>query len=691
MDIVTYALSKKLVNGIQSGLVNATVDNTNCSITFNWTNGTSSTLTFPKPADGDKGDKGDNGVSVQNVEIREISNVRHLIVTLDDSTEIDAGILPNEQYDDTAIKQDISDLQSDKQDKADNSLGTTSKTVTGAINEIYGTQLDNVGFSSDYKNIILNRKNGLNPYTIPISAIIHNAKLIELNDIDITDIGNGKTLVYDSATKKHKYVDSTRTDEFVKMEASTDAHYLSDLIDKSTIVNDNGTLKVKKLDGQNVSITEINHLKGLTMNVMDLVNSFANGGVKVLNTPVATYADLATLDRSTFIDGISYIVYVLADETHSNAKTTYLCDKTSSTFFGNADNQRNFTTNPIKLASEVTGKLPTNNIDVDALWKLLTINDTYKTLTTNDEVFGTHGAKALYDELVTAIGDKANSNDLTTHTGDTDIHITTAERTKWNEVDNKVDKTDIVDNLTSTDTDKPLSANQGKILDDKKINKTSIATTIDSTSTDTQVPGALSVYNAIYNLVGLDKNNNILTIKRSTDELEGGEIHLETPTKGCTLIGDITIDTYGNYIRFFEGGGTHRGCKMNFSNMKRNVLNYICTTGVADVPVTDIKFTSTTNYKPSTQIALKYTVSNGICYVSGGIQCVSPNNSYITVCTLPKPKNGWQYCKTFRIDNSRDESSTVMMLINENGELELSMGTATGEYRCTFSYPVAES
>ena len=39
-------------------------------------------------------------------------------------------------------------------------------------------------------------------------------------------------------------------------------------------------------------------------------------------------------------------------------------------------------------------------------------------------------------------------------------------------VDGKVDKTDIVDNLTSTDTDKPLSANQGKVLKDSiPINK----------------------------------------------------------------------------------------------------------------------------------------------------------------------------------------------------------------------------
>ena len=57
----------------------------------------------------------------------------------------------------------------------------------------------------------------------------------------------------------------------------------------------------------------------------------------------------------------------------------------------------------------------------------------------------------------------------------------------------KVDKTDIVDNLTSTDTDKPLSAKQGKILNDNKVNKTSITTTIDNSSTDTQVPSALAV------------------------------------------------------------------------------------------------------------------------------------------------------------------------------------------------------
>ena len=356
-------------------------------------------------------------------------------------------------------------LDTNKQDKTDNALNTTDKTVVGAINEINDSLLDNVTFSADYKNIIINRKSGLNPYTIPIASIIHNAKIIELNDVDSTDIGDGKTLVYDGTTQKHKYVSSIGTDELVKMDSTTDAKHLSDLIDKQTIVNDNGVLKVKKLDGQEVTIAEINHLKGLTMNVMDLVNAFANGGVKVYERTMPTYTDLLTLDRSGFIDEIKYFVYVQSDETHGGAKTTYLCDKTNETFFGNADSQRNFITNPIDLANEVAGKLGISNIDVDTLWKLLTINDTYKTLTTKDEVFGTHGAKVLYDELVADISKKANATDLTSHISDTNIHITSSERDKLNKVD-----------------------------------KTSITTTINSSSTDSQVPSAKAVYDKTKNM-----------------------------------------------------------------------------------------------------------------------------------------------------------------------------------------------
>ena len=67
-------------------MASATVDNTNCSITFNWTNGTSSTLTFQKPAD---------GVSITNAEI--VND--ELILSFSDSTTINVGNVKGDKGD----------------------------------------------------------------------------------------------------------------------------------------------------------------------------------------------------------------------------------------------------------------------------------------------------------------------------------------------------------------------------------------------------------------------------------------------------------------------------------------------------------------------------------------------------------------------------------------------------------------
>ena len=470
--------------------------------------------------------------------------------------------------------------------KIDNTLTTTDKTIVGAINEISSTQLDTVGFSADYKNIILNRKSGLNPYTIPIASIINNISLTELKDIDGTDIGNGKTIVYNSVTQKHKYVNATLTDELVKMDSTTDAHYLADLIDKSTIVNEDGILKVKMLDGQDVTIAEINHLKGLTMNIMDLVNSFANGGVKVLNTPVATYADLTTLDRSTFVEGISYIVYVLADETHAGEKTTYLCDKTSSTYFGNADSQRNFTTNPIDLANEVTGKLDNSHIDIDSLWTLLTINDTYKTLTTKNEVFGTHGAKALYDELVTYIGEKANISDLTTHAKDTGIHITSVERTKWNKVDNKVNKTDITTTIDSSSTDEQVASAKAVYDGLESINDFSVQVVQENLDLNNIIETGIYFFPQAYTPVNIPVGVNgwLLVMKGSSSDIVK-QVWYRQGTANANSYNTFERykagDTWGDWTRFLTEKDYYSALNIGNTNILENDdLNNYLTPGV---------------------------------------------------------------------------------------------------------------
>ena len=579
-------------------------------------------------------------------------------------------------------------LDTNKQDKTDNALDTTDKTVVGAINEINGNALDNVTFSADYKNIIINRKSGLNPYTIPIASIINNAKITELNDVDSTDIGDGKTLVYDGATQKHKYVSSTGTDELVKMDSTTDAKYLSDLIDKSTVVNDNGVLKVKKLDGQEVTIAEINHLKGLTMNVMDLVNAFANGGVKVYERTIPTYADLLALDRSGFIDGIKYFVYIQSDETHGGAKTTYICDKNSTSYFCVSGDHRDFITNPIDLVNEVTGKLGTSNIDVDALWKLLTINDTYKTLTTKDEVFGTRGAKALYDELVADIGKKANATDLTSHTSDTNIHVTTSDKTKWNKVDNKVDKANIT-------------------------------TTIGSSSTDTQVPSAKSVYDNIIKdklgNLGIDHTyfqSDSMNVKLT----HFGAYKFGNPTKGVPSdnVGDwvlinipwnindksnfTTTMQYANQLLFsprkndvfwYRIVWNYNESSYTYTEGDYNVFrkwNKICMTSVTDVPRTQIKlnngFTGT----------IIYEVKNGICYINAdAFKSEKTGEDLIVSDTLlPKPSIG-TVTAMINFDRVEEETGMITIIPILDNRLRMHCYRANTKGWCTFSYPVAES
>ena len=392
------------------------------------------------------------------------------------------------QYDDTAIKNNISALQTGKVDKVsgkslvddteiarlakvdnydDTALKKTIQTVANGL-------MASAGYSADYKTVEIVTVGGTKK-NIPIAPIINNASITELKDVDKTDQGDGKVLVFNSATGKHEYKEVSGTDEKVKMNSTSDAKYLSDLIDKKTIEADTtGQLVAKTLDGLEASVTELNFIKGLQMPVQDLVNAFANGGLKTIDTPFSTYADLQSYDVSTLLDDIRYLVRVLADETHDNKITAYLIKKgqKSPTFYGFLSDSRDFTTNPISLINEVTGKLKSANIDTDDLFALLTLSDVYKTATTKDEFFGTNGAKAMYDELNTAIGKKANTTDLTTHTGDTDIHVTSAEKDEIKKIKDKADAT---------------------ALDDKEdiANK---VTTLSNASTDKQYPSAKTVW-----------------------------------------------------------------------------------------------------------------------------------------------------------------------------------------------------
>ncbi len=79
MDMVTYGILSKRINGILSGVKSTEVQGS--SLIFNFTDGTSQTMTFPTPKD---------GVSITDVEV---DANKHLIITFSNNTTVDAGLI----------------------------------------------------------------------------------------------------------------------------------------------------------------------------------------------------------------------------------------------------------------------------------------------------------------------------------------------------------------------------------------------------------------------------------------------------------------------------------------------------------------------------------------------------------------------------------------------------------------------
>lgn len=90
MDIITYALCKKIAEAAVSGIKNLTVRGTDLIIET--VDGNTVTMTFPTPEDGKDGINGQDGLSIIEVKI---DTNNHLICTLSDNSTIDAGELPS--------------------------------------------------------------------------------------------------------------------------------------------------------------------------------------------------------------------------------------------------------------------------------------------------------------------------------------------------------------------------------------------------------------------------------------------------------------------------------------------------------------------------------------------------------------------------------------------------------------------
>lgn len=240
---------------------------------------------------------------------------------------------------------------------------------------------------------------------------------------------------------------------------------------------------------------------------------------------------------------------------------------------------------------------------------------------------------------------------------------------------------DIIDNLTSTDTNKLLSANQGKILNDTKLNKTD-ANKLNYVSIDNV---SLKEY-ILTNFTETGKTYYLAARQTCTDLPKAGNFYITVETPGTY--------TYKVTAKELNDSNSIYVCTYRTLSSSWTAWEKVCTTTVADVRKTFIKLIDSTNYSLTENNSPYsfYKVINGVCYVDIILKCVSPINENTAApghLTLPKAKDGFHVMLN-GVSGVNGVSDNVVMYIGDTEISFFKFGTANGLYVGHFSYPVAE-
>ncbi len=327
------------------------------------------------------------------------------------------------------------------------------------------------------------------------------------------------------------------------------------------------------------------------------------------------------------------------------------------------------------------------------------------------------------DDMNTELGKKANDNEvvkvsdiLTDTTGASNNNVLSASVTVT-EIGKKVNKTDIIDNLTSTDIDKPLSAKQGKVLKDEVdlkandsdvIKKTNIVTTIDKSSTNDKIPSASAIYNKSKNRISQVRTDG--DIIAYADSIIGEEISdtvrimngKNSPYGADDINNDFHYVIYNiadvRFRRIVAYDIRKNDMYMIIKNGgKWGTWQKLCATRIKDVNITYINtFEDETYVKPTGTNSCSYHVTNGHCIVTLQTICLSTSQDFVQIVSgLPKPK-------VFLYSNAIDRQMTTnsgargVFQLNTTGVLKVVCNygdtsvTAVRNLYATFSYPVAE-
>lgn len=284
---------------------------------------------------------------------------------------------------------------------------------------------------------------------------------------------------------------------------------------------------------------------------------------------------------------------------------------------------------------------------------------------------------------------------LTTHTSDTDIHVSTTDREKWNKVDNKVDKTDF-DTL--------------KTKVDNKVDKTDIVSVLDSTVTNKQlIDGKTLVdkFNSIEDNFSRRYNFDNIRHKRTIDRRLAIKAVIDTFKKDGASI--TSIDYYeknsvfiirynqGYYYTYIMTSYFNKVFILEYSVYSTDMILWVeDETGElyirGTIPITEdvIRFVNpfTTNKDKYKLYDGKYTIDENTktCTLTVSIDCLSPASTSTNFGTLNElnfktPSSP----RTFDL-KAEDDSTSIMRFYLGEMYCQMWGGTAGKRYTGTVTY-----
>ena len=373
---------------------------------------------------------------------------------------------------------------------------------------------------------------------------------------------------------------------------------------------------------------------------------------------------------------------------------------------------------------------------------------------TNNEIFGTHGAKAMYDELTTAIGKKANTTDLTTHNDNTDIHVTSVDKAKWDKVDEKANTSDIptkvsqlandsnyqtakqVNSAVTTEiakVDASLGELEGKV---NNLSHIKFATARTKTNIDEILNiGTIGVYYQLYdyNSTGTKPTNADVSgiVKTEVWDVDGNyavQEYDEMNTGNRKYMRYFNIDTWSDwqelatmdrvkdgYAKIIKNNDTDTNDAMFIAYKNRDLfgirkykddnsehelkfnasgISYV-KNGVTvwDTRVADVPNTVIVSEDLIVKLNSNcyYTVINGVCYVTlWGFTCTGAGQ-YVVNSSMPKTKLTMKGVCTYGTNGYEGGCAYILHDGNGNNKLYVEVKSTNEPLYGSFSYPVAES